>query len=314
MRIRCPHFAETFARLETDCARVVERFDCRLDVPFGESALERLDIWPGGGSSPILLFIHGGYWRAFDKSMFRFVAERFVEAGACVVLNNYDLCPNVTMDTITEQNRRALAWIWGHAADIGGDRARIHVTGHSAGGHLTAMLLATDWSGYGLAGGADPERLCAERSLRPRAASPFLPQCGPSHGRGDDPPQQPHPPPAGFRSGADHRRRRRGDRRVPPPVPELRRRVARRAGSRASTWRCSTSTTSTSPRSTSGSRARSPARSSSRWTSLTASEAAPRTDEKCLMPTVVIRNSVASCGLLPRALHPEGRSERITGR
>ena len=150
MRIRCPHFAETFARLEADCARVVERFECRLDVPFGESALERLDIWPGGGNAPILLFIHGGYWRAFDKSMFRFVAERFVEAGACVVLNNYDLCPHVAMDTITEQNRRALAWIWSHAAEIGGDPDRVHVTGHSAGGHLTAMLLAADWTLYGL--------------------------------------------------------------------------------------------------------------------------------------------------------------------
>ena len=150
MRIRCPHFAETFVKLEADCARVVERFDCRLDVPFGENVLERFDIWPGGGDSPILLFIHGGYWRAFDKSMFRFVVERFVEAGACVVLNNYDLCPHVTMDTITEQNRKALAWIWSHAAEIGGDPGRIHVTGHSAGGHLTAMLLATDWASYGL--------------------------------------------------------------------------------------------------------------------------------------------------------------------
>ena len=150
MRIRCPHFAESFAKLEVDCARVVERFDCRLDVPFGEGALERLDIWPGSGGAPILLFIHGGYWRAFDKSMFRFMVERFVEAGACVVLNNYDLCPHVTMDTITEQNRRALAWIRSHASEIGGDPDRIHVTGHSAGGHLTAMLLATQWAHYGL--------------------------------------------------------------------------------------------------------------------------------------------------------------------
>ena len=150
MRIRCPHFAETFVRLEVDSARVVERFECRLDVPFGERELERLDIWPGGGGAPILLFIHGGYWRAFDKSTFRFVAERFVEAGACVVLDNYDLCPHVTMDTITEQNRQALAWIWNHASEIGGDPDRIHVTGHSAGGHLTAMLVAADWARYGL--------------------------------------------------------------------------------------------------------------------------------------------------------------------
>ncbi len=150
MRVRCPHFAETFAAMEVHNNRTVERFESRLDVPFGQSDFETLDIWPGRGGSPILLFIHGGYWKAFDKNMFRFVAERFVEAGAAVVLNNYDLCPNVTMDTITEQNRQALKWIYENAADIGGDPGRIHVTGHSAGGHLTGMLMATEWEKYGL--------------------------------------------------------------------------------------------------------------------------------------------------------------------
>jgi len=150
MRRRCPHFAETFAAMEVHNRRTTERFECRLDVPFGPGPGEKLDIWPGRGGSPILLFIHGGYWRAFDKAMFRFVAERFVEAGAAVVLNNYDLCPGVTMDEITRQNRAAMAWIWQNAAGFGGDPGRIHVTGHSAGGHLTAMLMATDWGPWGL--------------------------------------------------------------------------------------------------------------------------------------------------------------------
>ena len=82
--------------------------------------------------------------------MFSFVAERFVEAGACVILNNYDLCPSVTMDEIIQQNRAALAWIYKNANNIGGDPGRIHVTGHSAGGHLTAMMLATNWEQYEL--------------------------------------------------------------------------------------------------------------------------------------------------------------------
>ena len=150
MRRRCPHFAETFAAMEGHNKRVVANFDCRLDVEFGDRPGEKLDIWPGRGGSPILLFIHGGYWRAFDKNMFSFVAERFVEAGASVVLNNYDLCPDVTMDEITRQNRAALAWIYQNAASFGGDPGRIHVTGHSAGGHLTAMLMATEWQEYGL--------------------------------------------------------------------------------------------------------------------------------------------------------------------
>ena len=150
MRRRCPHFAETFASMEVHNERTVANFECQLDVAFGEALGEKLDIWPGSGASPILLFIHGGYWRAFDKKMFRFVAERFVQAGACVVLNNYDLCPGVTMDEITRQNRAALAWLYKNAASVGGDPSRIHVTGHSAGGHLTAMLLATGWEEYGL--------------------------------------------------------------------------------------------------------------------------------------------------------------------
>ena len=150
MRRRCPHFAESFAALQPLNDHMVSNHACSIDVSFGERPGEKLDIWPGRGNSPILLFIHGGYWRAFDKDMFRYVALRFVEAGAAVVLNNYDLCPEVTMDEITRQNRAALAWVYRNAASIRGDAGRIHVTGHSAGGHLTGMLLATDWSEYGL--------------------------------------------------------------------------------------------------------------------------------------------------------------------
>ena len=150
MRRRCPHFAETLAAMQTHNKRVISNFECQIDVEFGKKPGEKLDIWPGRGGSPILLFIHGGYWRAYDKNMFSFIAERFVEAGACVILNNYDLCPSVTMDEIIRQNREALAWIYKNANNIGGDPGRIHVTGHSAGGHLTGMMLATNWEQYGL--------------------------------------------------------------------------------------------------------------------------------------------------------------------
>ena len=150
MRRRCPHFAETFASMEIHNKRVVSNYECLLDVSFGKSTGEKLDIWPGRGGAPILLFIHGGYWKAFDKDMFRFMAERFIEVGVCVVLNNYDLCAKVTMDEITRQNREALSWIYKNASRFGGDQGRIHVTGHSAGGHLTGMLMATNWEDYGL--------------------------------------------------------------------------------------------------------------------------------------------------------------------
>lgn len=150
MKRRCPHFAETFASYGPLNEHMVSNFNCTLDIKFGEKPGETLDVWHGRGNSPILLFIHGGYWRAFDKEMFRFVAERFVEAGAAVVLNNYDLCPGVTMTEISRQNRAAFAWIYRNATSIGGDPRRIHVTGHSAGGHLTAILASTDWTTYGL--------------------------------------------------------------------------------------------------------------------------------------------------------------------
>ena len=150
MRRRCPHFAETFQALEPHNERMRNHYECKLDIKFGNSKLQSLDIWNGKGGSPILLFIHGGYWKAFDKDMFQFVAERFVEKGVCVILNNYDLCPNVTMTDIVSQNRTALKWIYDNAAKIGGDPGRIHVTGHSAGGHLTAMLMATNWADYNL--------------------------------------------------------------------------------------------------------------------------------------------------------------------
>ena len=150
MRRRCPHFAETFESLEPLNLRMRNNYECMLDVEFGNTDLQKLDIWKGKGGSPILLFIHGGYWKAFDKNMFQFIAERFVEKGACVVLNNYDLCPTVTMREIISQNRSALKWIYQNAKKIGGDPGRIHVTGHSAGGHLTAMLMATNWKQYDL--------------------------------------------------------------------------------------------------------------------------------------------------------------------
>ncbi|MDE0114182.1 MAG: alpha/beta hydrolase [Albidovulum sp.] len=150
MRRRCPHYAETFASFGKLNDRMVSNFQCSVDVSFGDSDGQKLDIWHGRGNSPILLFIHGGYWRAFEKDMFRFVAERFVESGAAVVLNDYDLCPTVTMTEIVRQNRAAVAWIYKNAGMIGGDPGRIHVTGHSAGGHLTAMLLATNWQSFGL--------------------------------------------------------------------------------------------------------------------------------------------------------------------
>lgn len=117
-----------------------------LDLSFGSSESERVDLFlPDRGGAPVHLFIHGGYWRSRDKSMFSFLAEPLVEAGALVAITNYALCPNVSLDEIVRQTRSVTAWLWRNARDHCGDPARIHVSGHSAGGHLAAMLAATDW-------------------------------------------------------------------------------------------------------------------------------------------------------------------------
>ncbi len=121
----------------------------QLDVPYGPTHAERANIFaaPKAGA-PILVFIHGGYWQRLDKNDFDYVAEPFAAAGAAVVNVNYALAPRVTMDEIVRQVRAAIAWVWREAKRFNGDPARIHVAGHSAGGHLTAMAALTGWEGF----------------------------------------------------------------------------------------------------------------------------------------------------------------------
>lgn len=122
----------------------------RLDQRYGDGPNESLDIFPAAtAGAPVLFFIHGGYWRALDKSDVSFVAPSFVADGAAVVVPNYALAPTVTIEEIALQMVRALAWTWRHAAEFGGDASRIVVAGHSAGGHLAAMLLSCRWKQVG---------------------------------------------------------------------------------------------------------------------------------------------------------------------
>ena len=127
------------------------RLDCVLDVRYGPGKKETLDIFPAGtADAPVHLFIHGGYWRAMDKSDYSFIADVFQPAGATTVLINYDLCPDVMVDTIVAQTMRAIAWTWRNIGEHGGNPDRLYVSGNSAGGHLTAMALAHAWTAEGL--------------------------------------------------------------------------------------------------------------------------------------------------------------------
>lgn len=126
-----------------------EKSACRLDLAYGPHASERLDLFPAqtehSALAPVLVFIHGGYWRALDKADHSFLAPVFTDEGAMVVIPNYALCPSVSMEHIPLQLVQALAWVWRHAAEHGGDPNQIVLVGHSAGGHLAAMLACCDW-------------------------------------------------------------------------------------------------------------------------------------------------------------------------
>ncbi|PKO59727.1 MAG: esterase [Betaproteobacteria bacterium HGW-Betaproteobacteria-18] len=125
---------------------------CVLDVPYGPTLAETLDIFPADvPNAPVFVFLHGGYWRAFSSKEFSCVALGLQPLGITTVVVNYALCPFVTVDEITRQVRAAVAWTHRHIAAYGGDPVRLALGGHSAGAHLTAMCLQTPWvEDYGL--------------------------------------------------------------------------------------------------------------------------------------------------------------------
>ena len=139
------HFVATAARARAS-------LPCVLDVPYGPTVEETLDIFPAAqANAPVFVFIHGGYWRALSSKEFSGVALGLQARGITTVVINYALCPRVTIDEIVRQTRAALAWTLRNIQHHGGDPKRVAIGGHSAGGHLTAMALQTDWAGdYGL--------------------------------------------------------------------------------------------------------------------------------------------------------------------
>ncbi|MEM7466380.1 MAG: alpha/beta hydrolase [Pseudomonadota bacterium] len=119
---------------------------CELDLRFGPTVDETLDIFPAADpNAPIMVFIHGGYWRRLSSKEFSLVARAPVAAGYTVVITNYSLCPAVSISEITRQSRAAIAWLYQTDHQYAGARNRIYVCGHSAGGHQTAMALSTNW-------------------------------------------------------------------------------------------------------------------------------------------------------------------------
>jgi arylformamidase len=137
---------QIFARWAEQAAATRRQRACLIDLPFGESSGERLDLFPTrADAAPLLVFIHGGYWRSLDKSDFSWIAPPFVKQGVAVALLNYGLAPHTPLEDIVRQVLQGLAWLYRNGDRLGIDPERITVAGHSAGGHLTAMAMAALW-------------------------------------------------------------------------------------------------------------------------------------------------------------------------
>ena len=131
-----------------ESARVRESRACRLSVPYGDGPAETLDIFPadnGDGSAPVMLFIHGGAWRALSKDSFSYPAAPFATAGATWVAADFALLPEASLDEQVRQNRAALAWLWRNARSFGGDPDRLYICGHSSGAHVGGTLVQDGW-------------------------------------------------------------------------------------------------------------------------------------------------------------------------
>lgn len=145
-RRRVPEAAQILQRWADASALVREQARGQLDLPYGPGRRQRLDVFSDSlAKAPVLVFIHGGYWRAMSKEDLSFIAAGFTGEGAVVVVPGYELCPAVSMERIPLQLAEALAWVWRHVADYGGDPNHIILAGHSAGGHLAALLSCFDW-------------------------------------------------------------------------------------------------------------------------------------------------------------------------
>jgi arylformamidase len=150
-RAHVAEHGEYFARWQHDSAAARAALTNRADLRYGPDPRQLLDYFPAADrSAPLLVFIHGGYWQAFDHKSFGLLAPAFVEAGIAFASMSHTLCPDIDMNGLVQQVHEGIAWLWGRGGELGFDRRRIFVAGHSAGGHLVALLAAADWTQRGL--------------------------------------------------------------------------------------------------------------------------------------------------------------------
>ncbi len=140
-----PDFLVFMQRYAVMSAEARLSLPCHLNVAYGSTEAEAMDIFPAGDHAPAFVFIHGGYWRLLSKDNSAFMAPALREAGVATVALDYALAPAVTLDEIVRQVRSSIAWIWANGREFGIDPDRIFVGGSSAGGHLAGMTVAEGW-------------------------------------------------------------------------------------------------------------------------------------------------------------------------
>ena len=146
-RAAVPDFALEMRRYEEASAAARAALPMRDGLVFDEWSGNRLDWFPGRPGAPVLLWIHGGYWRALSRADNHCVAPGLVAAGAHVAVMDYTLVPAADLGEIVRQVRACCTWVASQAAAMGADRSKLYVGGSSAGGHLAGMLVADGWTG-----------------------------------------------------------------------------------------------------------------------------------------------------------------------
>ncbi|UYG07133.1 alpha/beta hydrolase [Halomonas sp. M4R1S46] len=158
-RAAVPDHLEIFERWREAGDRFLADHEVRRDLAYGEDPQQRFDFFPGSRpAAPLLVFIHGGYWQAMDKAEHGQLLRGHLDAGWALAVLNYRLCPEATIADQVQDVREALRHLWHQAEGYGIDRHRIQVGGHSAGGHLGACLVSTDWPDLDPAMPSDPIR------------------------------------------------------------------------------------------------------------------------------------------------------------
>jgi arylformamidase len=140
---------EVMQRWSASSAVLREQADTRLDCAYGADERERIDVFRSGAKhAPLYVYLHGGYWQRGDKALYSFIAAPLLAVDVDVAIIGYPLCPQVSMTDLVTRVRQAIVGLYHHASQLGLNRERINLSGHSAGGHLTAMAVCTDWPAF----------------------------------------------------------------------------------------------------------------------------------------------------------------------